>query len=280
MRKDIKMLKKERDKRIADVVVAVLMVIWSIGSIFGFIGFARSCKSTPVVTASAYTADDVMGVYPRTGCLASQTTFTCVGDFSSFRDSYYFGIPFAMNLSVDDTYYQNYAVLLTDNSVNYEASEDSLYIFMESSTISVREDYYFFCFDNRFLDRQVKIELFPVVDSPIECYFSVSTYITSYDFVSSYVENAHDAGYNEGYEQGERNGFESGKSQGYDAGYAKGVADSNEYSWNGLIGSVIDVPVRAFTSLFNFEILGVNMASFFFALLSVCIVLVVIKMIL
>lgn len=280
MRKDFKMLKKERDKRIADVVVAVLMVMWSIGSIFGFIGFARSCKTTSVVTASAYSADDVMGVYPYAGCLTSQTTFTCDGDFSSFVDAFYFGIPFEMSLSVDDTYYQNYAVLLTDNPSNYAASEDSLLISVENSTISVLEDYYFLCFDEYFLDRDVKVELFPMFGGPIECFFSATTYIKSYNFVSSYVENAHNAGYNEGYELGVRNGFESGRSQGYDAGYAKGVADSNEYTWNGLIGSVIDVPVQAFTSLFNFEILGVNMASFFFALLSVCIVLVVIKMIL
>lgn len=57
------------------------------------------------------------------------------------------------------------------------------------------------------------------------------------------------------------------------------VRASNTYTFNSLISSVIDVPIRAFTSLFNFELLGVNLANFFFAILTVCIVLAIIKFI-
>ena len=278
MKKDNKILKKERDKRIANFVLAVLMVIWSIGSIFGFIGFARSCEEDPVLTASAYTSYELMNEYPYAVCLESQTTFLCTGDFDSFLRLYYSNIPFELRLSVNDSFSQSYAVLLTDNTENYSENEDSLYIYLESDTISVRDSYYFFCYKESFLDTEVTVELFPMVGT-IDCVFSCTTYLTAYDFVDSYVQSAHTAGYNEGYSVGEREGFLTGKNLGFDEGYSKGVLDSNDYSWNGLIASVIDVPVQAFTSLFNFEILGVNMASFFFALLSVCVVLVVIKLI-
>lgn len=99
-----------------------------------------------------------------------------------------------------------------------------------------------------------------------------------------------DYGYDDGYEDGESSGytdgFSAGETQGYNNGYnvgkadgfTEGVANANEYSFAGLLGSVIDVPVNAFKSLFNFEILGVNLSSFLMALLTIMIILAVTKL--
>ena len=99
-----------------------------------------------------------------------------------------------------------------------------------------------------------------------------------------------DIGYNNGYSAALNNyskeleneynkGLESGIKFGYADGYSKGVEDSNNYTFTSLISSVVDVPIRAFTSLFNFEILGINLANFFFALLTICLVLAIIKLV-
>lgn len=61
-------------------------------------------------------------------------------------------------------------------------------------------------------------------------------------------------------------------------GYNYGVEQSKVYTFEKLLTNVIDVPIRAFTSLFEFDILGVNLAGFFFGLLSVCAVIAVIKL--
>ena len=45
-----------------------------------------------------------------------------------------------------------------------------------------------------------------------------------------------------------------------------------------LIGSVIDVPVNAFTSLLNFEVLGVNLLAFITGLLTLAVVIFIVKL--
>ena len=61
-------------------------------------------------------------------------------------------------------------------------------------------------------------------------------------------------------------------------GYTYGVEQANVYTFERLLTTVIDVPIRAFTSLFEFDILGVNLASFFFGLLSVSAIIAIIKL--
>lgn len=72
-------------------------------------------------------------------------------------------------------------------------------------------------------------------------------------------------------------GKEAGYANGYDTGFIDGVADANTYSFTGLLSAVFDVPVRIFTSLFNFDVLGVNLANFFLSLLTCAIILFIIR---
>lgn len=87
------------------------------------------------------------------------------------------------------------------------------------------------------------------------------------------------AGYSEGQTAGYNTGYSAGDSVGYTRGYNAGVNATNTYSFTNLISAVLDAPINAFTSLFNFEILGVNLSSFLLALFTICVVLTVIKFI-
>lgn len=83
--------------------------------------------------------------------------------------------------------------------------------------------------------------------------------------------------YNDGYNDGRAEGEDIGYANGYGIGYNKGVADSGNYSFTSLIGAVIDVPVQTFLGLFDFELLNVNMASFFLSLLTLAVILAIVK---
>lgn len=87
-------------------------------------------------------------------------------------------------------------------------------------------------------------------------------------------------GYNNGVNDGYSNGYNSGNIVGYENGRAQGILESNDYSFLGLIGAVVDAPVKAFTGLFNFEVLGVNLRGLFMSLLTLCIVITVVKLVL
>lgn len=103
---------------------------------------------------------------------------------------------------------------------------------------------------------------------------------------------AYQEGFNAGSSVGYNNGFTAGKDIGYEEGYyggynngvhkgfLDGVESANEYSFLGLLTSVVDAPLKVFYDMFDFEILGYNMSSFFIALLSICIVIAVVKVIL
>lgn len=90
--------------------------------------------------------------------------------------------------------------------------------------------------------------------------------------------------FDDGYKKGEQVGYTDGKQvgyqQGYNAGFNAGAAESSNYSFMSLLGAVFDAPISAFRGLLNFEILGVNMSAFVTAMLSLCVVFVLLKLIL
>ena len=94
------------------------------------------------------------------------------------------------------------------------------------------------------------------------------------------------AAYDLGYQGGYNAGYDAGDGAGYDRGYGVGFNDgqvdaaSGSYTFLGLIGSVIDAPISAFRGLLDFELLGVNMSSFVLAVMSLCVIIVIIRMVL
>lgn len=96
---------------------------------------------------------------------------------------------------------------------------------------------------------------------------------------------SYSAGYNDGYSVGNsagessgyKKGYSVGNNTGYSRGYNAGVADSNDYTFLGLMSSVVDAPIKAFTGLFNFEVFGVNLSDFVLGVSTLCIIIFVVR---
>ena len=89
--------------------------------------------------------------------------------------------------------------------------------------------------------------------------------------------NAYQSGYFAGLNEANRDKkFAIDKA--YNQGKNDGIESANKYSFLGLISAVIDAPVRAFTSLFNFELLGVNLSAFMFGLLTLALIIFIVKL--
>lgn len=95
-------------------------------------------------------------------------------------------------------------------------------------------------------------------------------YLAGYDV-------GHNAGFATGKNDGYQSGYKNGQTFGYDKGFSEGVNSANSYSFFGLMASVVDAPIQAFSGLFDFEVFGFNMKTFFFSLFTICVIVFVIK---
>ena len=120
--------------------------------------------------------------------------------------------------------------------------------------------------------------------SAIEAFkFGYRQYYVNLDISNNtYYETGYTDGYNAGLSDGEdtgyQDGYNAGETIGYQNGYNAGVEHGGNYSFMGLIGAVIDAPVSAFTSLLNFELLGVNILGFISGLLTLALIIFIIKL--
>ena len=103
---------------------------------------------------------------------------------------------------------------------------------------------------------------------------------------NEYYNQGFSAGFSDGYNRGNTDGniagydtgYKAGNTIGYESGYNKGLNDSNQYTFVNLIGATIDAPMQYFKSLFNFELLGVNLSSFLMGLFTLCIIVTIVKL--
>lgn len=89
------------------------------------------------------------------------------------------------------------------------------------------------------------------------------------DGLTENQSNIFDDGYNQAIDDNKQNWIDYGVQQ--------GIAQANDYTFLSLIGATIDAPISAFTSFFDFELLGVNLKNFFFAILTFALVIVIIR---
>lgn len=101
--------------------------------------------------------------------------------------------------------------------------------------------------------------------------YSSSEYFQSqqsrFDNLALTYTNAYNNGYNKGVLAGSTGG-------------SGGNGNTSAPTFFNLITAVVDAPIQAFTGLFNFDLLGVNLTSFFLALLTVAVFIAVIRLIL
>lgn len=88
------------------------------------------------------------------------------------------------------------------------------------------------------------------------------------------------AGREQGYTTGYNAGFVNGENTGYGTGYNAGIENASNYTFLGMIGAVIDAPIKAFRGLFNFNILGVNLVSLITGLFTLCVIVCIVKLVL
>lgn len=110
--------------------------------------------------------------------------------------------------------------------------------------------------------------------------YYLSNALTDDQLYQSGYNQGNTDGYDSGYTQGTSDGYTNGYNAGYGAGTNHGIETASDYSFLSLIGAVVDAPIKAFTGLFNFNILGVNLSSFLFGLFTIAVIIVVVKTVL
>lgn len=94
----------------------------------------------------------------------------------------------------------------------------------------------------------------------------------------------YDDGYNVGYDEGYNAGYNGASSvidinsASYNAGYNKGVEESSNLFE--LFSSAVSAPVNVLMDTFNFELMGVNVATFILSLLTLCFIVIVLRLLL
>ena len=141
-------------------------------------------------------------------------------------------------------------------------------------------------------DKTVSVTLKPSNGAiPVPISTTVSDYVipfttTSYDegYEAGYTAGQNDgynSGYNSGFSKGQNQGyatgFEAGEGVGYNSGYTAGVAAGGNNNFMSLIAAVVDAPIKAFTSLFNFDILGFNMKTFVLSILTAALIVAIMR---
>lgn len=110
--------------------------------------------------------------------------------------------------------------------------------------------------------------------------FDFRTYYITDNFTDSQI---YQQGYKQGLADNQQKIYDNGYNAGYDIGFGNGkttgMAEANDFSFISLIGAVVDVPVQTFLGLFEFELLGINLANFFLSLLTVAVIIFVIKLV-
>lgn len=126
---------------------------------------------------------------------------------------------------------------------------------------------------------------FPLISNNDNDYYEFRTLFVNTNGLTDYSDG-YNTGYmygkNDGYANGEKtgyqNGYKKGRTDGYNSGYSHGINESNDYTFLGLISACIDAPITYFTSLFNFELLGVNLSAFLTGLFTLCVIVTIVKL--
>lgn len=105
----------------------------------------------------------------------------------------------------------------------------------------------------------------------------------------------YDEGFDVGYDEGNSYGYNVGYNAGYNNGYFDAGQEGVDYSWQGLVSAIFDVPIRTLIGkwedtnndgtyelvggLFNFYIpeLELNLAPILLSLITLCVIIVILK---
>lgn len=95
--------------------------------------------------------------------------------------------------------------------------------------------------------------------------------------------DGYDAGSSDGYKEGYQMGLKDGSNGGYQLGYDRGKQDGIQIGSNqsntlyGMVIAVVDAPINIFKSIFNFDILGINIVGIVFGIITLLLIIYLIK---
>ena len=106
---------------------------------------------------------------------------------------------------------------------------------------------------------------------------------TLHDGYAYYVDYDFNEGYNLGYEMGNKDGYNTGYNKGYEIGKNKGIeigsslAENNTNAFINIIVAISNIPINILSSLFSFDLFGINLFGALTSLLSVGLIIFVIR---
>lgn len=278
----------------------------ALSSTFYTVSFYKSVSGLyPQITFSEYSSNGSSSVISKIGVFQSELSTVDYNFYGVYRFlsessvlycfSQSFGVPFTFRNFIENyksTKYPNVKFTDFDNI----SSDSSSIVFRLSKAFNFDTvyKYSFSCSHNSSLSWSYNFvyTYFDGNDNKLEisslCYgfFGSDTYSEYYFNKNS--ENEYEKGYNAGFSDGKissdnivyQNGFNIGKQQGYSQGYNAGVESANKYTFLSLISSVVDAPIKALSGMLNFNILGFNMLDFFYALITLAVIIAVVRLIL
>lgn len=279
-----------------------------------FIPFSDSTSaSNPTSSATIYTSDFYVSYTSNSsGVIQSLTYFISsprlfgsgskyfsftIDDFTNFlydnsTNNYYLNSYTPYVYSSSTTYYISTQTVFVD--VNYPVNNQTFYIseprgFTYLSRLlgdSMVTQITYFDAHGRLLSFRVRFARSSNYEQYVlpsrTYYFDNNFNFTDNEYYNQGFNAGQQDGYNIGYNAGEsagyKDGYSVGQTTGYNNGYSDGMEDSNQYTFLNLLSATIDAPVKYFQSLFNFELLGVNLQGFLTGLFTLCVIVTIVKL--
>ena len=235
---------------------------------------------------------------PTTGINGNFVSFpfedTC-GIYDTGTEELYYGLlPFVVNYPTNWSSRFSTSADLVPNYITFSIRDkvEGKYFyqfFQGNSVVSLPSDAYYSEFVVTIGLKQGDDDA--VIDILFPCYLDSSsiTYLFESGELFTVIpvdSNTYDNGYNKGFNDGINtessrvNTTSASYLAGKNKGYSEGVNDSGQYTFFSLISSVVDVPIKAFVGLLDFNLFGIDMSSFYLSLFTLCIIIAIVKMLL
>lgn len=202
------------------------------------------------------------------------------------------GTPFSLDMafarsSIDKIsgLYTNvdYTILFLDKSMNpiYYNSAYSGDYFINNTILGLSSEFNGMLLSDVLTSGDVHFYNFPVdvYGVMLFSYHKANEIVHAYSLTARFLgDDKSQAAYNNGFSAGVNSVNKNDIfNQGYTKGFRDGGSKSSNYTFMSLLGAVIDAPISAFTGMFDFTLLGVNLRSFILAMLTLAIVIVLIR---
>lgn len=109
------------------------------------------------------------------------------------------------------------------------------------------------------------------------CSNTANPYFVLGDLELTFVIADYSTFYSQAYNTGYDKGFVAGVSKGETIGYSNGIAAAENATFQSLFAAIIDAPVNVIASSLDFDLLGINLKTFFFSLFTIALVITIVR---